>query len=500
MAQIKVNTRYLKSDDYEYETRLERLNLDNARREDVLNGNGFIVSSAKAIKDDVKVPNGIFSTKYGPGLQDANAFGNRYRCKCGHTTQRFYHGLVCPVCGEKVEFKDDNFSMFGYICLKDPYYLIHPNIFNSLAFFIGEKDFMNIITPVDKKDEDGHTIAIDPPKDEPFFGIGMIGFHDRFDEIMDYYHARRINKNDYYDNIMMDYDKVFTQSIPVFTIHLRPYRIDGGTFHFEGTNAIYNLMARLASYVNDDKTKMASKRKPKNELLFKLQIQFKKLYDELTKILSGKKGTIRQLFGGRYNYTARSVIVPGPDLRIDEVALSYPCLCGLLQQQIINILHKTYAMRYNEAYKILNESMHEENPIIRQIIEGIIRSHDRGIPILINRNPTITYGGILAMYCTKISTGFTMAVPLAILEGLAADFDGDTLNILLIINKDFETAANYVFNPRNSMYISKNDGMFNNSYNHKRDTIINMNTLAQLSRKYYTPEQIAKIKQAQGTM
>lgn len=144
--------------------------------------------------------------------------------------------------------------------------------------------------------------------------------------------------------------------------------------------------------------------------------------------------------------------------------------------------------------------MHEENPIIRQIIEGIIRSHDRGIPILINRNPTITYGGILAMYCTKISTGFTMAVPLAILEGLAADFDGDTLNILLIINKDFETAANYVFNPRNSMYISKNDGMFNNSYNHKRDTIINMNTLVQLSRKYYTPEQIAKIKQAQGTM
>ena len=72
------------------------------------------------------------------------------------------------------------------------------------------------------------------------------------------------------------------------------------------------------------------------------------------------------------------------------------------------------------------------------------------------------------------------------------------VNILLIINKDFQTAAENVFNPRNSMYISKNDGMFNNSYNHKRDTIINMNTLVQLSRSKYTPQQLASIKAAQG--
>lgn len=74
---------------------------------------------------------------------------------------------------------------------------------------------------------------------------------------------------------------------------------------------------------------------------------------------------------------------------------------------------------------------------------------------------------------------------------------GDTLNILLIINKEFQTAAEYVFNPRNSMYISKNDGMFNNSYNHKRDTIINMNTFVQLSRDSYSPEQLEAIYAAQ---
>lgn len=80
-------------------------------------------------------------------------------------------------------------------------------------------------------------------------------------------------------------------------------------------------------------------------------------------------------------------------------------------------------MRYNDAYKLLQESLSVPNPIIVQIIEGIIRSYGRGIPIIINRNPTIMYGGILMVYCTEISYSFTMLVNLQILEGLAADFD-----------------------------------------------------------------------------
>lgn len=493
---MNVKTRYSKSDDFDYETRLERINLDEERVKDVTSGNGFIVSSPKAIKYDVKDPNGIFSTKYGPGLQDVNPFGNRYRCKCGHTTSRFYHGLVCEVCGEKVEFKDDNFSMFGYICLKDPYYIIHPNLYNSIASFIGESVLLNIITFKSTKDEDGHDIEIKANKNEPYYGLGMIDFYKKFDEIMNFYKNKKPGKQDYYEDIMNNRDKIFTQSVPVFTIHLRPYKIDNGTFHFEGTNAMYNMLANYASRINDDSIKMNKKKKPKNQLLFNMQMKYNKLYDELVKILSGKKGTIRQMFGGRCNFTARSVIAPGPNLRIDEVNLSYPCLCGLLQQRIINILHKSYSMRYNDAYKFLYENMHSESSIIRKIIEGIIRSEGRGLPVLINRNPTISLGGILMMYCNGICTGYTMLMPLEVLEGLAADFDGDTLTILYIINKDFKEAAENVLNPRNTMYISKNDGMFNNSYNHKRDTIININTLSQLSRSNYSQEQLNKIIEA----
>lgn len=156
-------------------------------------------------------------------------------------------------------------------------------------------------------------------------------------------------------------------------------------------------------------------------------------------------------------------------------------------------------MQYHQAYMYLERHAEDNDPLIYKIIEGFIK-HDcdgKGIPLIINRNPTIAYGGILQVYCIGISEGYTMAISLPILIGLAADFDGDALNVLLIINEDFRKAAEIVLNPANAMIISKNDGMFNASYNHRRDTVVNANTMLRLSRDYYSAEQIQRIKKAQ---
>ena len=83
-------------------------------------------------------------------------------------------------------------------------------------------------------------------------------------------------------------------------------------------------------------------------------------------------------------------------------------------------------MQYNEAYIFLDSNRRYENPIIRQIIESLIASEKRGLPVIINRNPTIMYGGILQMFCVGISSAYSLLVPLEILRGLAADFDGDS--------------------------------------------------------------------------
>lgn len=67
-----------------------------------------------------------------------------------------------------------------------------------------------------------------------------------------------------------------------------------------------------------------------------------------------------------------------------------------------------------------------------------------------------------------------------------------------MINKDLIKATNIVFNPRNAMYISKNDGFFDNNYNQQRDTIINMNTFVYIGRDAYSNEQIETIRRAQS--
>ena len=72
-------------------------------------------------------------------------------------------------------------------------------------------------------------------------------------------------------------------------------------------------------------------------------------------------------------------------------------------------------------------------------------------------------------------------------------FDGDVLNIMLIINKEFYQRASETFNPRNAVFISKNDGMFKNATNHQRETIINTHTMIKLSRNNYSKENLEKI-------
>lgn len=69
------------------------------------------------------------------------------------------------------------------------------------------------------------------------------------------------------------------------------------------------------------------------------------------------------------------------------------------------------------------------------------------------------------------------------------------LNIVYIINDEFLEKANKVFNPRNSMHISKNDGKFDNNTSHQRDTIINFCTFMKLGKEYQTEEELSRKKE-----
>ena len=306
------NHAYPYNDEYIFETILERINLDVEQANDMYNGNGFIISEPKSIKKDLKDPNGIFSTRYGQGLSDLNPFIDRYKCQCGNLKSRVNHGIECPICHTKVKYVSDNYEYFGWMLLKRNY-IIHPNLYKSIEFFFGaggvsktdkekKSKLYNMLKLVGEVDQDGHFHEMEleeTPEDQPFYGIGMIDFYERFDEIMNYYLKKYPKKQEYYDDIMKNREKVFIQSIPVFTTHLRPVDVsDGSTMYFEPINGIYNMMNKLVYEINKNRTSLQRKKKPKNMLLFDLQMKYSELYKEVEDILDGKKGRIRQLIGG----------------------------------------------------------------------------------------------------------------------------------------------------------------------------------------------------------
>lgn len=99
------------------------------------------------------------------------------------------------------------------------------------------------------------------------------------------------------------------------------------------------------------------------------------------------------------------------------------------------------------------------------------------------------------MFCVGINFNYTMSLPLQVLPPLAADFDGDTLNILHIINGAFFERAYEVFNPRNAMYISRSNGLLNSDILPQKDTLVNANTLNDLTLHEYSEEELEHIKQ-----
>ena len=266
--------------------------------------------------------------------------------------------------------------------------------------------------------------------------------------------------------------------------------------YFEPTNAMYNMINRHVHAINKNKRRMDNDYKVKDQRLFKVQMKYMELVEEVMNILTGKRGQLRMLVGGRYNFSCRAVIRQDASLRVDQVKLPYVELVKCLQQQIINILVRNYNITPSEAFSWWYRAIAKKDERIAEIIDNLIHANPEGLPIILNRNPTINYGSILQMWCVGYTDTLTISVPLQAIKSMGADFDGDVLNVMHIINQAFLERTNIVFNPRNAMYISRIDGKLNSDLLVQRDTLINANTFIYLGRKNYSPEQLAKIKAA----
>ena len=126
---------------------MKRLNWDSEFYVDLLRGTGFIISEPAEVTVDgtrQKSMYGPQSPLYGTTYEDEQSFIERYRCRCGAFKSRQFEGEICPICGTKVEFRDSDINVTGWISLGNNK-IISPYYFNVLQQAIGKTVFPDII-------------------------------------------------------------------------------------------------------------------------------------------------------------------------------------------------------------------------------------------------------------------------------------------------------------------------------------------------------------------
>jgi len=169
----------------------------------------------------------------------------------------------------------------------------------------------------------------------------------------------------------------------------------------------------------------------------------------LTDMIKGKQGRFREnLLGKRVDYSARSVIVIGPELKLHQCGLPKKIALELFQPFIIRKLRERGLADTIKSAKRMLERRDQE---IWDILEEVIVNH----PVMLNRAPTLHRMGIQAFEPVLVEGNAIRIHPL-VCKGFNADFDGDQMAVHLPLSIEAQTevhvlmmATNNIFSPAN---------------------------------------------------
>jgi DNA-directed RNA polymerase subunit beta' len=154
----------------------------------------------------------------------------------------------------------------------------------------------------------------------------------------------------------------------------------------------------------------------------------------LSDMLKGKQGRFRQnLLGKRVDYSGRSVIVIGPELKLHECGLPKSMALELFKPFIIRKLEeKNFVQTVKSAKKLVEQ----ESPEVWDILEEIIQGH----PVLLNRAPTLHRLGIQAFQPVLVE-GKAIRIHPLVCSAFNADFDGDQMAVHLPLSYEAQLEA-----------------------------------------------------------
>ncbi|MGL6225716.1 MAG: DNA-directed RNA polymerase subunit beta' [Thermoguttaceae bacterium] len=185
----------------------------------------------------------------------------------------------------------------------------------------------------------------------------------------------------------------------------------------------------------------------------------------LTDMIKGKQGRFREnLLGKRVDYSARSVIVVGPNLRLHQCGLPKKIALELYQPFIIRRLKE---LQHADTIKSAKKMLERKDEEVWDILEEVIQNH----PVLLNRAPTLHRMGIQAFEPVLVEGNAIRLHPL-VCRGFNADFDGDQMAVHLPLSLEAQVeahtlmlATNNIFSPANgSPIISPSQDVVMGSY------------------------------------
>jgi len=455
---------------------------------------------------EVKKPETINYRTFKPerdGLFCARIFGpiKDYECLCGKYKRMKYRGIICEKCGVEVTLSKVRRERMGHIELASP--VAHIWFLKSLPSRIGLlmdmtlKDLEKILyfeayvviepglTPLKLRQllsEDEYMRAQDEYGEDNFTAkigaealrdmLGQIDLPDELERMRVELRetasearrkklVKRLKLVEAFNESGARPEWMILEVVPVIPPELRPLvPLDGGRFATSDLNDLYrrvinrnNRLKRLIELKAPDIIVRNEKRMLQEavDALFDngrrgrvITGANKRPLKSLSDMLKGKQGRFRQnLLGKRVDYSGRSVIVVGPELKLHQ--------CGLPKKMALE-LFKPFIYAKLELYglastiKAAKRMVEKERPEVWDILEEVIREH----PVMLNRAPTLHRLGIQAFEPVLIEGKAIQLHPL-VCTAFNADFDGDQMAVHVPLSLEAQLEARVLMMSTNNI-------------------------------------------------
>ncbi len=427
-----------------------------------------------------------------------------YECSCGKYKRLRYKNIICDRCGVEVTSSKVRRERMGHIELATPvshiWYVKGVPSYIGLCLDMSPRDLEEVIyfvsyvvidpgkTPLIKKQtlsDKEYRVYYEKYGNSFKVGMGAAAIKELLEQVDVKKELEEIQKElegatgqkrsrlvkrldvlNAFDTSGNKPEWMILEALPVIPPELRPMiQLDGGRFATSDLNDLYRRVINR----NNRLKKLIELGAPsiivQNEKRM-LQEAVDALFDNgrrgrsvtgpgnralksLSSMLKGKQGRFRQnLLGKRVDYSGRSVIVVGPDLKMYQCGIPKEMALELFKPHVINgLVSKEIANNIKSAKKMIDN----QDPKVWDIVEEVIKEH----PVMLNRAPTLHRLGIQA-FEPKLISGKAIRLHPLVTTAFNADFDGDQMAVHVPLSEEAKAEARILMLGANNILSPKN--------------------------------------------